>query len=170
MIDRPPILIKAPKAGVSRAEWDALQSPDDIPPDEVMDWFTNVDRVVERCNRLVASICWGGEALPVTFPVATRMVAISAAYAGCPYTIDPVSRTGWAEPVFDDWNERGPTAFDPDNRWWQLSCDLLDAAAREAPHRYHVGLPDLNAPGQVVALAHPARGSHCCATHTAVGL
>ena len=88
----------------------------------------------------------------MTFPVATRMVAITAAYVGCPYSLDPVSHTGWAEAVIDDWEYACPIAFDPENYWWQTSRTLLDAAAHEAPGRYYVGMPDLNAPGEMVAL------------------
>ena len=152
VLDRPALLVKSPRDGLSRAEWDALQSPDGVPPDQVLDWFTNVDQVVERGNRIVDSTFWGGETFPVVYPVATRMVAITAAYLGCPYTLDPVSHTGWAEPVIDDWDDRDPIAFDPHSRWWQVSRQLLDAAAQMAPGRYYVGMPDLNAPGEIVAL------------------
>ena len=152
ILDRPALLVKSPRSGMSRAEWDALQSPDHVQADQVVDWFTNVEQVVARGNRLVDNTFWGGEAFPVVFPVATRMVAITAAYLGCPYSLDPVSRTGWAAPIIDDWDKRSPIAYDPHNHWWQLSRDLLDAAAQAAPARYYVGMPDLNAPGEIVAL------------------
>ena len=152
VLDRPALIVKAPKAGISRTEWDALQSPGGTPPDQVMDWFTNVEQVVERGNRIIDSTFWGGEAFPILYPVSTRMVAITSAYLGCPYTIDPISYTGWAESVIDDWESRDPIAYDPDNHWWQVSRELLNAAAQAAPGRYYVGLPDLNAPGQAVAL------------------
>lgn len=150
MIDRPPILIKAPKAGVSRAEWDALQSPDDIPPDEVMDWFTNVDRVVERCNRLVASICWGGEALPVTFPVATRIIAITAAYVGCPYTIDPVSRTGWPNPLSMTGTNADPPPLTPTTAGGSVPATCLMPRHARPPTATMSACP---------TLTHPARWS-----------
>ncbi len=151
-IDRPAIIVKAPKAGLSRAEWDAIQSPVGTPPDGVMDWYTNPERVVARCNEFVDNTFWGGEALPVVYPVNISLVAITAAYLGCTYTISPDSYTGWAEPVIDDWETRQPIAYDPDNEWWKISRTLLDAAAEQALGRYYVGMPDLNAPTQAVAL------------------
>ncbi len=151
-VDRPALLVKAPKAGVSRNEWDTMQSPKGTPPDQVTDWFVNVDRVVDRSNRIVDNTFWGGEAFPVVYPVSTAMVAITAAYLGCPYSINSDSYTGWAESVIDDWNRRDPIKYDPGNDWWNLSRELLAGAAEKALGRYYVGMPDLNAPGQAVAL------------------
>ena len=127
VIDRPVVLVKAPKEGMSRAEWDAIQSPEGVAADDIVDWFTNAERVVERQNRYVDATFWGGEAFPVTFPVATRMVAITAAYVGCPYTLDPVSHTGWAAPVIDGWDGRAPDRVRPGQR---VVADLAQAARR----------------------------------------
>ena len=149
VVDRPALIVRSPRSGMSRAEWSAIQSPEGVAPDDVVDWFTNVERVVARNNRFVDATYWGGEAFPVTFPVAIRMVAITAAYVGCPYTLDPVSYTGWAEPLIDHWDNRDPIEFDAGNHWWRISRDLLDASARQAKDRYYVGIPALNAPGEV---------------------
>lgn len=156
VLDRPAIIVKAPRSGIAKNAWLSLCDADYVPADQVMSWFTHVDRVTERCQRYVDRTFWGGEAMPVVFPVAIRMVAITAAYLGCPYVIDPVSRTGWADPIIDDWSKRTPIVFDPNNEWWQMSHTLLDAVARYAPGRYYVGIPDLNAPGEIVALLRGA--------------
>jgi hypothetical protein len=151
VLDRPVIQVKAPRTGLGPALLQALALPIGVPPDDVLAWFTDIEQVLTRCNRLVDSTFWGGEAFPVVFPVAGRLVAITAAYLGCPYSVDPVSHTGWAEPIIDDWRTRRPIVFDPANAWWRRSHDLLDTVARCAPGRYYVGVPDLNSPGQIVA-------------------
>ena len=115
-------------------------------------WYTDVDLVIERNERYVDATFWGGEAFPVIFPVAINLVAITSAYLGCPYHADHSSHSGWAEPIIDDWSLRDPIKFNPHNEWWQLSKTLLDAAAQRAEGRYYVGMPDLNAPGELVAL------------------
>jgi hypothetical protein len=151
VLDRPALLVKAPRTGVTRAELDALLLPTQVPPDKVLAWFTDVARVAPRCEQVVDATFWGGEAFPVVYPVATRLVAITAAYLGCPYHVDPISQTGWADPIIDDWAQRPRLDFDPHNAWWQLSRTLLETVAQRAPGRFYVGLPDLNAPAQALA-------------------
>jgi hypothetical protein len=87
----------------------------------------------------------------VVYPVSISMVAILTAYLGCPYRIVPVSNSAWASPIIDDWADRPPLVYDPDNMWWLTSRELLAAASRRAPGRYYVGVPDLNGPGEIVA-------------------
>jgi hypothetical protein len=152
VIDRPVIQVRSPRAGIDKREWQAIGSPGALPPDQAEDWYTDVEQVVERGERFVDATFWGGEAFPVVFPVAVHLVAITSAYLGCPYHIDHNSHSGWAEPIINDWSQRVPIKFTPDNEWWQLSKTLLDAAARRAEGRYYVGMPDLNAPGELVAL------------------
>ena len=152
ILDRPAIQVKAPAAGMDRRTWEAIQSPAGLAPEAMQAWFTDPAHVIPRLERYVDATFWGGEAFPVVYPVSIRMVAIIAAYLGCPYKVDPHSLSGWASPIVDDWSRRPKLAFDPDNSWWQLSRSLLDAAARCAVGRYYVGVPDLNAAGEVVAL------------------
>lgn len=152
VLDRPVVQVKAPRAGVTRAYLDSLTRPWGVPPDQIHTWYTDPDQVIPRCEKLVNSTFWGGEAFPVVFPVSISLVGIVAAYLGCPYYIHPESHTGWAAPIIDDWTSHPSLAFDPGNEWWRISHRLLDAAAQAAPGRYYVGVPDLNAPGQIVAL------------------
>lgn len=152
IVDRPVVQVKAPRAGLNRAYLESLTRPIGLPPDRIHSWYTDPDQVIPRCEKLVDSIFWGGEAFPVVFPVSISLVAITAAYLGCPYHVHPTSHTGWAAPIIDDWNNRPRLDFDPDNEWWRISHTLLDAAAQAAPSRFYVGVPDLNAPTEIVAL------------------
>jgi hypothetical protein len=128
-----------------------LLSPLDLSQDQILDWFLDPAIVVPRLEKLVDSTFWGGEALPVVFPVSTRIVAVLAAYLGCPYQIVAGSNSGGADSIIDDWGTRPRFQFDPHNEWCRLSAKLLDAAARRAPGRFYVGLPDLNGPGEILA-------------------
>ena len=152
IVDRAVVQVTAPRTGVTREEIERLSSPIDVPPAELDAWFTDVERVIPRLERRVEATYWGGEAFPLVFPVSINLVAITAAYLGCPYRIMPISHSAWAEPIIEDWATRPKLSFDPHNSWWQLSQKLLSAAAERAPGRYYVGVPDLNGPTEIVAL------------------
>ena len=145
VIDRAVIQVTAPKAG-------STYVAPAIPDDRLLEWSTDPDCVIPRLEQAVAATYWGGEAVPVMFPVSISLVAIPAAYLGCPYTIVPISYSGWASPIITDWATRRKLTFDPQNKWWLLSRQLLQAASQRAPGRYCVGLPDLNGPGELAAL------------------
>lgn len=144
VVDRAVIQVTAPKDG------SAYVVPP-IPDSRLLEWFTDPDRVIPRLERSLEATYWGGEAFPVMFPVSISLVAILAAYLGCPYTIAPISYSGWASPIVEDWGSRSTLAFDPQNKWWLLSRELLQAASQRAPGRYYVGVPDLNGPGEMLA-------------------
>lgn len=153
IVDRAVVQVRAPR-GKAREPNDGFRRPggDALQGQQLFDWFTDPKLVIPRLERHVASTYWGGEAFPVVFPVSISMVAILSAYLGCPYSLIPGSNTGWADPILDGWGERLEFAFDPQAAWWLLSRKLLEAASRRAAGRYYVGVPDLNGPGEVLAL------------------
>ena len=146
VLDRAVIRVTAPKAGVPPPP-----GPRDVPVEDLLDWYTDPKRVVPRLEQQVAATYWGGEAVPVVYPVSISLVAILAAYLGAPYRVVPGSFSGWASPIIDDWEDCPPLGYDPHNDWWQRSKALLDAAAQRAPGRFYVGVPDLNGPSEIVA-------------------
>jgi 5-methyltetrahydrofolate--homocysteine methyltransferase len=150
IIDRAVVQVMAPRMGIHRGEIEALQHPVGVPADGLLGWFTAPDQVVPRLEALVESVFWGGEAMPHVLPVSVNLVAIPAAFLGCPYRLTPDS--GWASPIIDDWTTRPHFAFDPHNEWWLIAKRLLAAVAERAAGRYYVGVPDLNAPTEIVAL------------------
>ncbi|MHC4481010.1 MAG: hypothetical protein ACYS1C_08605 [Planctomycetota bacterium] len=141
MLDRVPVRVTAPLREVSEPE--PLE-------DELDKWWTDPEWVIPRLEARAEATCWGGEAVPVVFPVVTTMVAVLAAYLGCPYHFSGTT-TAWADPIIRDWDDAPPLAFDPDSQWWRRSAALLQAAAERAPGRYFVGLPDLNGAGEILA-------------------
>lgn len=160
IIDRAVIQVTAPRSdrGVSVQDLEALQEGAQIPEGEVTAWFTDPEVVIPRLEQAVDQTFWGGEAFPVVFPVSIRMVAILAAYLGCPYRLHGASHTAWAEPIIEEWGERPRFSFDPHNEWWRISKQLLEAGAQRAQGRYYVGLPDLNGPSEIMSrLRNPQR-------------
>ena len=104
IIDRAVVQVMAPRVGIHRGEIEALRYPVGVPSDGLMGWFTDPDQVVPRLEALVESVFWGGEAMPYVLPVSVNLVAIPAAFLGCPYELTPDS--GWASPIIDDWKAR----------------------------------------------------------------
>jgi len=152
IIDRAVLQVTAPKLGPS-PEYAALGSSAGITdPAQLMRWFTDPAVVIPRLEKHVEMTCWGGEAFPVIFPVAVHLVAIVAAYLGAPYRPVPGSDSAWAEAIIEDWGAWPPLAYNPESPWWLISKKLLEAASPRAPGRYHIGVPDLNGPTEVVAL------------------
>ena len=154
IIDRACVQVRAPKAGVSEAEWTALSSRGRTieDPDELFAWFIDPEQVIPRLERTVETTFWGGEAFPLVFPMSIGLVVITSAYLGCPYDIHVGSGTGWADPIITDWADRPTFAFDAENEWWLRSKRLLEAAGPGAPGRYYIGIPDLNGPPEILAL------------------
>ncbi len=143
--DRPLIKVTAPMPGSSPAETPPLDAED------LKGWFTDPDRVIPRLLRQVENTYFGGDAFPLLLPVAGNMVAIQAAYHGCPYRLMPVANSAWADPIIEDWSGRELIGHDPENWWWKASQRLLARGAEAAVGRAAVGIPDLQGDGEIVA-------------------
>jgi hypothetical protein len=145
LLDRPIIQVTAPRT--SRE----LESP---PADEreLLMWFTDPDWVMSRLEREVATTYYAGDAFPLVFPVSGSLAAIQAAYLGCPYRVEPISNSGWAEPTIQDWDELPEIKVEPDNWWWKRSQVLLALGAQRGSGSYTVGIPDLQGGGEILAL------------------
>jgi hypothetical protein len=118
-------------------------------PEQAEEWLMDREQVIQRQKRQLAGSYFGGEAFPVMFPVSGRMVAITAAYQGCPLEFIN-TRTVWSHPIIKDWQNRPAFRFKSDNKWWQKSVQLLQAAVEQADG-YYVGIPDLNGPTEILA-------------------
>jgi hypothetical protein len=152
VIDRAVVMATAPKAHVNVQEYHSLFSAVGATHAEMLDWFTNEEAVIQRLEKYVHSTYWGGEAIPYVLPVSVNLVAITAAYLGCPYHLFPGSNSAWAEPVISDWDHLQNFSFDPENEWWKISRKLLNALSARAQGQYYIGVPDLNGPGEMLAL------------------
>jgi len=153
IVDRAAIQVTAPRQDKEHdSVWPPRSlTPEDIPQEGLHDWFTDPGQVIPRLEAHVEATYWGGESFPVVFPVSTNMVAITAAYLGCPYRLVAGTHSGWADPLIEDWDIRPRFEFNPDSAWWLISKGLLEAAAARASGHYYVSIPDLNGPGEILA-------------------
>lgn len=117
--------------------------------DEYERYFTDPDLVIARTERQLARTYFGGEAFPVASGVPTAFVAILAAYLGAPVSFANKD-TAWCSPIIDDPNKLPDLCFDPENRWWKSSKRLMECFVERADG-YHVCLPDLNGPTEILA-------------------
>jgi hypothetical protein len=157
LIDRPVLLVTAPRPAASLAD------PDPPPLDEtdLLDWVINPARVLPRLEHQVDGAYYAGDAFPLVFPMSTGLPAIEAAYLGAPYRVVPVTNSGWSSPLIEDWAACPRLEVDPDNFWWCATQRVLEMGAAQAGMRYAVGIPDLQGGGQIVA---ELRGSQRLAT------
>jgi len=147
IIDRPIVQVTAP------AENAPATDPDDAVPsdaDDLLDWFTNPERVIPRLERQVARTHYAGDAFPLVFPVSGSLVAIQAAYLGGDYSVR--SGTGWCHPIIEDWERCRALVIDPENEWWRMSQRLLADGAKTMAGRAAVGIPDLQGGAQILDL------------------
>ncbi len=145
MLDRAVVQVRAPRAKPASAPDEASS----MSPAEVERWFLDPNLVIPRLKQQLAEIYFGGEAFPVLQPVLGRMVAITAAYLGCPLEFIN-TETVWAHPIITDWDARPAFDYTPNNALWQKSQRLMRAAVEQA-NGYFVGVPDLNGPTEILA-------------------
>ncbi|TFH06318.1 MAG: hypothetical protein E4H09_00470 [Spirochaetales bacterium] len=142
---RPIIEVTSPSAG---------STPYIGPATDDMDaWWTDPDYVIPRMEHQLKSTYYGGEAMPVIFPVATTLVSITNKFLGA-RNVYVDRNTTWNAPLLSDWSTRPTFQFDPDNIWWQRAERLLTAGVtlmREKGLEAFVGLPDLNGPTEVLS-------------------
>jgi hypothetical protein len=144
-LHQPLVRLTAPRAPTPPA------SP---PSDEaaLFDWYTDPLQVLPRLERSLASTFYAGDAFPWLDPMSQGLAAIQTAFHGAPYRIDPLTLTGWTDPLFHDWQNRPSFRVDPANRWWQATRLLLAEGARGSRGRYIVSIPDLQGGGEILAL------------------
>lgn len=150
MLDRPVVQVTAPREPLE---------PIKIPADEqeFRDRLTNPERVIPCLERQIEATYWGGDAFPLVFPVSTNLVAIEAAYLGCPYKLVPDTGTAWSQPIIENWESLPCLAVDPDNFWWRTTQRLLELGVERGVGRYYVGIPDLQGGGHIAVMLRGAQ-------------
>ena len=122
-------------------------------PENIHDFWTKPDVIIPRLINKMGNTYFGGEALPILYPVPGRIVSITSKYLGAP-NVYINENTTWSEPIIDDWNTCPPLEFDEANEWWRITRTSMNAGA-EAIENYglecFMGLPDLNGPTEVLS-------------------
>lgn len=125
-VDRVPALVTAPIkplapriASASKAVPAMYTDPETV--------FRNLEYQLERTF-------WGGEMFPHHFVYLGPMFGLT--YLGCEPNFQP--GTTWYEPCLRDWSGLAHIRFDPRNRWYQLTMDLVRRSAERADDRWLV--------------------------------
>jgi len=117
--------------------------------DDLERYFTDPDIVIPHAEAQLARTYHAGEAFPVAPGVPIGFVAILAAYLGSRVSFKS-EKHAWSYPIIDDPANLPDLDFDPENEWWQKSKRLMEAFAERADG-YHVCVPDLNGPSEILA-------------------
>ncbi len=149
IVDRGVVQAAAPRKRESKLQRERMDTTS-WTQEQYRDYFTNPDVVIPRLIRELRGTYFGGESFPVMFPVSINMVAITAAYLGCPMRFVSTDTT-WHDPVIEDWSNAPSFDYSADNQWWLASRRLLESAVKQSDG-YFVGCPDLNGPTEVLSL------------------
>ena len=118
----------------------AMPEPD--PLGSLGETYVNPQWRAQRNHWALARACFPGDTLPrADCDIGPGSLAL---YLGSEPTFSP--GTVWFNPVMDhdeQPEERPPLAFDPDNRWWQITEQTLRLCADMGRGKYVVGCPDL---------------------------
>lgn len=108
---------------------------------------TNVEYVLQRAERNFQNHRYLAEAVPTYVP--GLVCSDMAAFLMEDITI--MEDTVWYRPVIEDWQAFRLT-FDLNNRWWQLTKHMAEAAAEKGKGRYLVAIPDFQVAIDIVSL------------------
>jgi 5-methyltetrahydrofolate--homocysteine methyltransferase len=132
-LDRPCLWVAAPRAeplpGPPAPAW----------PAEVLQQWTDQDFLLAQADWTARSAFWGGEAFPCFSPqLGPGSLAI---HLGS----EPIFWPGtiWYEPCLEDLTTGPDLRYDPHEKWWLWTRELVQRAREEGDGRYVVCFPDL---------------------------
>ncbi|MBD3175689.1 MAG: hypothetical protein GF320_10950 [Armatimonadia bacterium] len=119
-----------------------IPSFDPPPIPEAKDWmdhWTNPRIRVARFEHELAHTAYLGDAIPYLDS------QIGPGSFGLFIGVEPVfaPTTVWYEPTLDDLGDGPDLHFDPQNKWYRVHVDYIEAALEASKGRYYVSLPDL---------------------------
>ena len=115
----------------------------DLPvPDEEEKMWTDVEYLMAWAENELSRTYFAGDSLPVFTP--TLGPDQFAAWLGAELTIKPSEYTSWSKPFVDDWSNYPNLTIDPDNRWWKLYWQILNASVEVGKDKWVTAYPDLH--------------------------
>ena len=141
-IGRPAILARAAREGLARAV-------SRIPvPESLTERWTNPEYHLRRANAVARGTFWGGEMIPYYF-VWTGAECMASALGAKAILAD--TESVWWEPCVSSWDKVLPLRCDWQADWWQRMRVLALELTRGASGAYVPAVPDVGAPGDIVA-------------------
>ena len=111
-------------------------------PDSEEKLWTDIDYRLAAAEFDLAHTYYAGDALPVFVPFLGPDQF--AAWLGADMTLSPRTFTSWSKPFLDDWSQIPELRIDPDNRWWKLYLETLNASVQAGKDKWITGYPDLH--------------------------
>jgi hypothetical protein len=116
-------------------------NPPAQPRDEAARW-TDVEHLIAAAHDALDRTYYAGDALPIHHPwLGPDQVA---AWLGAEMSLDPGQNTSWVKPLLADWSDYSTFSINPDNYWWKLYLELLQASVREGAGKWITAYPDLH--------------------------
>jgi len=108
------------------------------PPGDLLDRWLDAEYRVAAADHAMCRTFFGGESLPLFWP--NLGPGIAAAYLG----VEPrfAEDTVWFTQHPRGWGEINPR-FDPHNKWWQATLNLIRVAVEASDGNFFVGLTDI---------------------------
>lgn len=111
------------------------------PADDASLW-TDVDYAMAAAEDRLARTYYAGDALPFYDPWFGPDQF--AAWLGAEMEIRPREWTSWIKPLIPSWDTAPEFRIDPDNRWWKLYLESLDASVEAGKGKWITCFPDLH--------------------------
>lgn len=123
---------------------------------EVLSRKISVECFLEMTEKQMENFNYLAEAIPKYIP--GLVCSDIAAYFSS--SIEVQGNTVWYPPVIDDWSQFD-FIFDRNNRWWQLTRQMAEAAVECGRDKYLIGIPDFQPAMDIVSLLR-SPGDLCC--------
>lgn len=108
---------------------------------------TNITHVLEQVEQSFERYYYLAEAIPRYVP--GLVCSDTAAFLMEDITL--MEDTVWYRPAIEDW-QTYDLQFDPNNRWWQLTRAMAEAAVEQGKGKYLVAVPDFQVAIDIVSL------------------
>ncbi len=134
IIDRPCLAVTAPKEG------------HEIPPaPPYMDgWDGDFAEAVARWEARAEHTYFAADAIPFFEPSFGPDQFGAFLGADLDRSTESYSRTSWAVPYVENWEESLPIQLDPDNAWWTKMLELMRVAGEASEGKFLVGMLDMH--------------------------
>lgn len=111
------------------------------PTDDMALW-TDIDYAMAAAEDRLARTYYAGDALPFHDPWFGPDQF--SAWLGAEMEIRPRELTSWITPLIGDWDEAPEFRIDPNNRWWKLYLQSLEASIEAGRNKWITCYPDLH--------------------------
>lgn len=151
IIDRCCVSVAAPADGKTNIHIFAQGECNPEDEGDILDYWTNPQRILKRNRKRLEAACFAGESLPLVMP--NFGTSGHCAYYGARYRFTP--ETIWFDPVIEDLEETiagGKLIYQPDHPFYLKQLEIVRYLVDESKGDYFVSMPD-NC-GSLDALGH----------------